>query len=337
MRALVTGATGFLGNNLARQLVQQGYAVRALVREGSDTGILRPLEVETVTGDLLDTGSLEAALEGCEVLFHAAAVYTFWAPDPEAVHRINVTGTENILAAAMRKGLSRVVYTSTESTVGTRGGLGTEELWRNEEELYGDYKVSKLRAERAALRLHREGCPLVVVNPTMPVGPGDVKPTPTGRIIVDFLERRMPACVKTGMNVVDVRDVARGHILALERGREGERYLLGGRNMTLRGILETLGVLTGLSPPTLDIPHWAAVAAARVDELVSGRILGRPPRIPLAAARTARHVRHFDCSKAVRELGLPQSPVETALADAVEWFRANGYIRRGAASTEELC
>jgi dihydroflavonol-4-reductase len=223
-----------------------------------------------------------------------------------------------------------VVYTSTESTVGIHGDApGTEETPAEESQVSGHYKKSKIRAEKLALKANQAGLPVVVVNPTMPVGPFDVKPTPSGQVIVDFLNRRMPAWVDTGLNVVDVEDVAKGHVLALERGRAGERYLLGNRNLTFREILSLLEGLSGLKAPAMRIPLWIALGTAYVDEVVRGRILGRTPGVCTAAVKTAKKIRHFDCSKAVRELGLPQSPIEKACKKAIHWFLENGYVKHG--------
>ena len=327
MRALVTGATGFIGSNVTLALLRHGYAVRALVREGSDRRNLTGLDVELAVGDLRERASLERALTGCDYLFHVAAAYTFWAPRPEVIYETNVRGTENVLAAAWTAGIKKVVYTSSESTVGIAhdGGVGTEEAFAHPDHLVGEYKRSKYEAERLALRIAEEGLPLVVVNPTTPVGPRDVKPTPTGQIVVDFLRRRMPAYVNTGLNLVDVEDVAEGHVLALEKGRPGERYILGHRNLTLKEILGLLAQVTGLPAPRVRLPLWVALGAAYVSQFAADRVTGRPPRIPVAAVKVARHFRYFDCSKAIRELDLPQTPVEEALAKAVHWFRENGY------------
>ena len=328
MKALVTGATGFIGGNLVRELLKQGYRVRSLVRRGSNQQNIRDLDIEVFFGDLRNRASLDEALAGCDVLFHVAASYTFWAPDPKVIYDTNVHGTENILTAALAKGIKKVVYTSTESTIGIsqNGDLGTEEAEASPGELPGHYKKSKYMAERLALRICHDGLPLVVVNPTVPVGPLDIKPTPTGQLIVNFLNRRMPACVNTGLNVVDVEDVAKGHILALEKGRVGERYILGNKNLTFREILNTLERITGIKAPNLCIPLWLALGAAYTDEFVSGKVLKRHPRIPVAAVKAACKFRHFDCSKAVGELGIPQTPVEEALEKARQWFRQNGYV-----------
>lgn len=327
MKALVTGATGFIGGNLARELLRQGFRVRALVRQDSDRRNIKGLDIEVAVGDLTVRESLDDALSGCDVLFHVAASYSFWAPDPRAVYRTNVAGTKNILEAASAVGVKKVVYTSSESTIDIAGKrcLGTEELFADPKKLAGDYKKSKFLAEAVALDMCRSGLPIVVVNPTTPVGPLDVKPTPTGRIIVDFLNHRMPAYVNTGLNLVSVEDVARGHILALEKGKVGERYILGNQNYTLKQILGMLEKITGIAAPRVRLPLWTALGAAYVDQFVSGQMLHRQPRIPVAAVKTAGKFRHFDCSKAAHELGFTPSPVEEALEKAVRWFRENGY------------
>ncbi len=312
-----------------RALINRGYGVRALVRKESDRRNIDGLDIDIAIGDLTDSASLPAALEGCDGLFHVAAAYTFWARDPRRIYEANVTGTENILAAACRAGIKKVVYTSSESTLKNPGdgtpGNGLE--LNNPDALPGDYKKSKCLAERRALEICREGLPLVVVNPTTPIGPYDVKPTPTGSIIVNFLNGKMPAYLNTGLNVVDVEDVAAGHILAMEKGRLGERYVLGNRNLTLHDIFLVLEQMTGIKAPWLNIPLWSALAAAHVDEFVRGGLLRRPPRIPLAAVKAARKFRYFDCTRAVHELGMPQTPVEEAFEKAIRWFRQNGYIR----------
>jgi dihydroflavonol-4-reductase len=330
-KALVTGATGFIGANLVRELLSQGYQVRALVRPASDRRNIEGLKVEIALGDLGDKASLASALEGCDVLFHVAACYTFWSPNPRGIYEANVAGTGNILAAARAAGVKKIVYTGTESTIGIakNGSLGTEEKETDLSHLAGDYKKSKYLAEKAAFKMCREGLPLVVVNPTTPVGPLDIKPTPTGQIVVSFLNRKMPAYVNTGLNLVDVRDVARGHILALEKGRIGERYILGNRNLTLKEILDLLEQITEIKAPQHRIPLWLALGAGYVDEFFSGKVLRRHPKVPVAAVKTARKVRHFDCSKAINELGLPQTPVERALESAVRWFAENGYVSKG--------
>ncbi|MCR4392999.1 MAG: NAD-dependent epimerase/dehydratase family protein [Dehalococcoidales bacterium] len=328
MKVLVTGATGFIGGNLVRELLNQGYQVRALVRKGSKLKHLEGLDLDVAEGDLLDRASLEKALDGCEALFHTAALYTFWARNPGIIYETNVRGTENILNAARVKGVKRIVYTSSESVVGVRpDGRGNEDVVCDISSIPGDYKKSKFIAENLVFNLCKEGLPVVVVNPTTPIGPYDVKPTPTGRIIVDYLNGKMFACVNTGLNIVDVRDVAKGHILALEKGKLGTRYLLGNRNLTLREIFNILERITGIKAPRINIPYRIALFAGYVDEFIEGILLRRYPRIPVAAVRASRKFRHFDCSRAVRELGMPQTPVEVAFKDAVKWFRENGYAR----------
>jgi len=326
MRALVTGGTGFIGANLVRELLVQGMEVRVLVREHSDQGNLDGLPVERVLGDLTDRFSLDCAVAGCEVVFHAAASYVFWSRNPAAVYAVNVQGTVNVLEAAMEAGVRKIVYTSTESTIGIDPpALGTEDRTATMEEVAGDYKQSKLQAEQKVVEYIEHGAPVVIVNPTMPIGPWDIKPTPSGQVVVDFLNGKMPAYVNTGLNIIDVRDVAKGHALALEKGHVGERYILGHRNLTLQQLLEMLARLTQRKAPRIRIPIGIALAAGYVDETVRGRLLGVPPRIPLAAVRTARKFRHFDCSKAITALGLPQSPIEDALRTAIAWFQARGY------------
>ncbi|MBN1189268.1 MAG: NAD-dependent epimerase/dehydratase family protein [Dehalococcoidales bacterium] len=327
MKVLVTGASGFIGGNLARELVGRGYSVRALVRRGSNTRCLNDLDIEIIEGDLLDSSSLERAMAGCEAVFHAAALYTFWSATPQMIYRTNVEGTAAVLSAAGTAGIKRVVYTSSESVIGLENGegQGNEDGQGDLRRIPGDYKKSKFLAEQVAFKASREGLDVVIVNPTTPVGAYDVKPTPTGKIITDYLNHKMFACVNTGLNVIDVEDVARGHILALEKGRSGQRYLLGNRNMTLREIMALLEKISGIRASRLTLPLWTALMAGYADELIEGKILRRYPRIPLAAVKASSHFRHFDCSRAVKELGLPQTPVEESFRKAVKWFRENGY------------
>lgn len=334
MKVLLTGATGFIGGNLALALAQQGYTVRALVRPGSDTraidrlNSLGPNPVEKIAGDILDPASLRRAMAGCQALFHCAAAYTFWSKDPAAVYRVNGGGTRNVLRAAQAAGVDKIVYTSTVATIPLpRQGLGVEDAPAGQGRLHltGHYKQSKYQAEQAALEMAAAGLPVVIVNPTAPVGPWDVKPTPTGRIVLDFLRGQMPALLNTGMNLVDVADVAAGHILALEKGQPGQRYLLGHRNLTLREVVAMLSAITGRPPPRWQIPYGLAWAAAGLDNLITGQLRGREPRLPLEALRVARRPLYVSCQKAVQQLGLPQTPVETALEQAVKWFRDYGY------------
>jgi dihydroflavonol-4-reductase len=327
MKVLVTGATGFIGGNLTRELLRQGYQVKALVRRDSDLRHLEGLKLGIIEGDLLDKPSLEKALDGCEALFHVAAMYTFWSKNPEMIYQTNVQGTENILTAAKAKGIKKVVYTSSESVVGINHHchLGDENIQNSLKNIPSDYKKSKFMAETLAFKMSREGLPIVIVNPTTPIGPYDVKPTPTGKIVTDYLNHKMFACVNTGLNVVDVEDVAKGHILALEKGKTGERYLLGNKNLTLREIMVILENISGIKASRITIPFWFALSAGYMDELVEGKIMRRYPRIPVSAVKASQHFRHFDCSKAVRELGFPQTSIEISFTKAVKWFRDNGY------------
>ena len=326
MKVLVTGATGFIGGNLARLLSKRGYEVRALVRPGSNTLAIDGTGVEQTSGDILDPDSVRRAVRGCEAVFHCAASYTFWTRDPGMVYRTNVEGTRNVLEAAAREQVSRTVYTSTVSTVGYSGsGLANEQSPVNKGHLVGHYKRSKYQAEQVALDMAAQGFPVVIVNPTAPVGSWDVKPTPTGRVLVDFLKRKMPAYLETGLNLVDVRDVAAGHLLAMEKGKPGHRYLLGNRNVSLKELFAILQRVTGLKAPRFKIPYWLAVTAGYVDQAVEGKLMGREPRVPLEGVRIAKEPMYVDCGKAVRELGQPQSPLEAALENAVKWFRDYGY------------
>jgi len=327
MRVLVTGATGFVGGNLARALWQRGYQVRALVRPGSSTLTIEDTGIEQIPGDILQSESVTQAIQGCEALFHCAAAYTFWARDPSAIYRTNVTGTSIVLEAAKKAGVAKVVYTSTVSTVGlVQGGQGDENSKLHPHHLVGDYKKSKYRAEQVALDSFTRGLPVVVVNPTAPIGPWDVKPTPTGRIVLDFLRGKIPAYINTGLNLVDVSDVAVGHILALEKGIPGERYLLGNQNLSLKEIFERLQVITGKRSPRWRIPFWAAIGIGQLDELVEGNLLNREPRIPLEGLKISQCPMYVSCKKAVVQLGLPQSPIEGALQRSVQWFSEHGYV-----------
>ena len=325
---VVTGGTGFVGAAVIRHLVAAGHRIRALARPGSDRRLLAGLPIEIVDGDLTDAASLPRILKGCGCLYHVAAFYSLWARERRLFYEINVEGTRCLLQAAADAGVDRVVYTSTVGALGIPegGGVGTEETPVSLADMVGDYKRSKFLAEEVARTFARRGLPVVIVNPSTPVGPGDVKPTPTGQMIVDFLRGRMWAYLPTGLNLVDVDDVAAGHLFAAERGRVGERYILGCRNLTLREIFELLGRITGIRPPRLKVSAGLILPLARLSEWAADHITGHPPLIPVDAVRMARKRMFFDASKAVRELGLPQSAVEGALARAVEWFRANGYV-----------
>ena len=328
MIVLVTGATGFIGGNLARELWGRGYEVRALARRGSNTLTTYDTGIQRVEGNILDRESLTRAMAGCEAVFHCAAAYTFWSRDPQGVRRANVEGTVNVLECATAAGVDRIVYTSTVSTIGMPkdGRLGDEWAGLSRNALHGHYKQSKFDAEQEALRLAAEGVPVVVVNPTAPVGPWDVKPTPTGRIILDFLRRRIPAYLGTGMNLVDVADVSAGHILALEKGQLGERYILGNRNVTLKEVFEMLSRMTGLPAPRVRLPYWLVVGAGYAEQAISGGLLRREPRIPVEGVLASKKPAWVSSQRAIDELGLPQSPVEGALERAVEWFAVHGYV-----------
>jgi len=332
MKTLVTGATGFLGSHVARELVERGEDVRVLARASSDVRALEGLRAERVTGDLRDIASLERALAGVTRIYHVAADYRLWARDPREIYESNVTGTRNLLDAARRAGVDKFIYTSTVATIAVprKGELPNEATQSSVREMIGHYKRSKFMAEQCALRAAEEGLPVVIVNPTTPVGPGDWKPTPTGKIIVDFMNGRMPGYVDTGLNFVPVEDCARGHLLAAERGRIGERYILGGVNLTLKNMLDILAGVTGRRAPQWKIPHALAYAAGCVDTAVS-RTLGREPRIPLEGVRMARHKMFVDASKAARDLGFVPGPIEAALKRAARWYESNGYVAaRGA-------
>ncbi len=319
---LVTGGTGFIGNHLVRKLCQENYCVRVMARPTSNLDCLRSLPVEVVSGDLTRKKTLLEAVKGCETVYHVAADYRLWARHPEELYRNNVEGTENLLSAAFESGVRRFVYTSTVGTIAfpDDGGEGTEEQFASPGQLSGHYKRSKFQAEQIALRYAREGRPVVVVNPTAPVGERDLRPTDTGKIILDFLNRKMPAFIDTGLNLVDVRDVAEGHLQAMVRGRPGERYILGGRNMSLREILKALSAITGIPAPRVRLPYGVALCAGALDTFVA-RFTGWPPRVPLEGVRMARHKMYASSAKAERELGYRHGPIEDALERAVEWFR----------------
>lgn len=327
--AFLTGGTGFVGANLARLLVGKGLKVRALARRGSDRKALAGVDVEICEGDLLDAASLERGCKGARYVFHVAADYRIWVPDPAAMLAANVGGTENVLKAAGKAGAERIVHCSSVAAVKLhKDGTSADETsaYAGPESIIGVYKRSKWLSERAALKLAAEGLPIIVVNPAAPIGPWDVKPTPTGKIIVDFLNRKLPSYVDTGLNVVHVSDVAEGHWLAAIRGKVGERYILAGENMSLKAILDVLAEETGLSAPRFKTPYAVAYAFGALDELRL-RTVGGEPVAPLDAVRMARHKMYFTAAKAVRELGLPQTPSRAALKDAVTWFKAHGYVR----------
>jgi dihydroflavonol-4-reductase len=311
-------------------LAEQGAELRLLVRPTSDLRNLEEVKADRVAGDLRDPASIEKALSGCEVVFHVAADYRLWVRDPEEMYRSNVEGTRWLLEAARKQGVRRVVYTS---SVATMGFIATQASTVADEEspvgladMIGHYKRSKFMAEQVAVDAARSGVDVVIVNPTTPIGERDIKPTPTGRIVVDFLKRKFPAYVETGLNLVDATECARGHVQALEKGRSGERYILGGENLTLKQILDRLAAITGLPSPTVKLPYIFALAAGVVDEMVMGRFLGREPRATIDAVRIGRKMMFVSSAKAERELGWRTVPVDGALRRSVEWFRANGYV-----------
>jgi len=327
MKVFVTGSTGFLGSHVARTLLHRGADLRLLVRPTSRLDNIADLNAERVTGDLRDLESLKRGMAGCEVVFHVAADYRIWALNGQELYDSNVEGTRNILQAAGESGVRRVVYTSSVATMGfgNNGRLTDESTPVTLSNMIGDYKRSKFMAERLVIEAARDGLDVVMVNPTTPIGERDIKPTPTGQIVVDFLKRKFPAYVDTGLNLVDVHDCAEGHMLALEKARPGERYILGGDNLTLKQILDKLGAITGLPSPKIELPYAVAYATGVVDTLVTGKIRKREPRVTLDAVRMGRKKMFVSTAKSERELGWRAGPVDDALRRAVEWFRANGY------------
>jgi dihydroflavonol-4-reductase len=327
MLVFLTGATGFVGSHVARSLAAQGADLRLLVRPASDLRNIQELQAERVVGDLRDTASLKKAVAGCDVIFHVAADYRLWVRDPEQMYRSNVEGTRAILEAARENKVRRVVYTSSVATMGfqSNGHLADEDSPVSLANMIGPYKRSKFMAEEIAVEAGRSGMDVVVVNPTTPVGERDIKPTPTGRIVVDFLKKKFPAYVDTGLNLVDVAECARGHVAALEKGKSGERYILGGENLTLKQILDKLAAITGLPSPSIKVPHVVALATGVVDQVFTGYIRNREPRATIDAVRMGRKKMFVSSSKAERHLGWKIVPVDGALRRAVEWFQTNGY------------
>lgn len=328
MRALVTGATGFVGSAVARALLREQWQVRTLVREHSDRRNLRQLEAEIVVGDLADRASLERAVGNCQALFHVAADYRLGAREPAQLYRTNVDGTGNILETARRAGVSRTVYTSSVATIGipADGSPGQEDTPVALADMVGHYKRSKFLAEELVRESARSGTSVVIVNPSTPIGAGDVKPTPTGRMVLDAACGRMPAYVDTGLNVVHVDDVADGHLAAFHRGRSGERYILGGQDMTLREILAQIALLVGRRPPRIRLPHSLVLPIAYAAEALA-RVSGGETRITVEGARLARKRMYFSSDKAVRELGYSWRDPARAFEDAVRWFREHGLVR----------
>jgi len=329
MTTLITGATGFLGSAVIRLLLEQGRDVRALVRAGSDSRNIDDLDIERVIGDLTDAGSLKAAAKGCDALYHVAADYRLWIPKPKEIYDINVEGTRNLMRAAGEAGVKRIVYTSSVAVLGlTKDGTPAgEDLPVALDDMTGHYKRSKFLAEQTVREMiSNDGLPAVIVNPTAPIGARDIKPTPTGRIVVNFVNGRMPAYVDTGLNLVHVDDCARGHLLAFERGRVGERYILGGDNLTLRDILLTLGRTTGRPAPGVRLPNRLLMPLAYMAEGWS-RLSGKETWLTVDSLRMAQKRMFFSSAKATREFGFSSRSAEQALADAVQWFSKNGYFK----------
>jgi dihydroflavonol-4-reductase len=327
MKVFLTGATGFVGSHVARELDRRGAKIRLLVRPTSNLANLEGLAAETVVGDLLQPDSLRTSIRGCDALMHVAADYRLWVRDPKAMYSANVDGTRSLLRLAREEGVPRVVYTSSVATMGFKcdGTIVDETTPVSLADMIGHYKRSKFLAEQVAIEAAQSGQQVIILNPTTPIGPQDVKPTPTGRIIVDFLNRKFPAYVDTGLNLVDVAEVARTHVDALEQGRPGERYILGGENLTLKQILDKMSAITGLPSPTMKVPHAVAMTFAFFDETITGRILGREPRATVEAVRMGKKMMFASSARAQRELGFRIVPVYEALRAAIDWFRAHSY------------
>jgi len=327
MRVFVTGGTGFVGANLVRLLLAEGYTVRALVRSPQTASNLQGLDVEIIQGDLNDS-ELWRSLQGCEALFHVAAHYSLWRADQAALYRSNVEGTRNILAAAQKAGVARTVYTSSVAAIGVNptGKPATEAYQSPPEKLIGAYKQSKYWAEQEAVKAAQAGQDVVIVNPSSPLGGWDSKPTPTGDIVLRFLRRQMPAYINTGLNFIHVKDVAWGHLLALQKGKTGDRYILGNQNLTLQALLQQLAAITGLPAPQREVPAWLPLTVAWIDENIL-TTFGKQPSVPVDGVRMATQKMYYDASKAVQQLGLPQTPIATALRDAVNWFVEHGYAK----------
>jgi dihydroflavonol-4-reductase len=327
VRVFITGATGFVGSHVAQELSRRGADLRILIRPTSKLENLAGLPAETVTGDLLQVDALRSAIAGCDAVMHVAADYRLWVTDPEKMHATNVVGTRELLRIAREQGVPRVVYTSSVATMGffSDGRLSDEETPVSLANMIGHYKRSKYLAEQEAVAAARDGQQVIILNPTTPIGSGDIKPTPTGRIVVDFLKRKFPAYMDTGLNLVDVIEVARTHVHALEAGRSGERYILGGENLTLKQLLDKMSAITGLPSPTMRVPHSVAMAFALCDQTVTGRLRRKEPRATVEAVRMGKKKMFVSSAKAERELGFHVVPVYAALRSAIDWFRANGY------------
>lgn len=327
MRVFITGATGFVGAHVARKYASEGASLRLLTRQTSRLDALAGLDAETVVGDLREPEKLRTALSGCDTVVHVAADYRLWVRDPEQMYAANVDGTRELLRLARETGVQRVVYTSSVATMGFKsdGTIVNEDTPVSLADMIGHYKRSKFLGEQEAIKAAKAGQHVMILNPTTPVGPGDAKPTPTGRIIVDFLNKKFPAYVDTGLNLVDVDEVARMHVEALDHGTPGERYILGGENLTLKQILDRMSAITGLPSPTMKVPHSVAMAFAFFDETFTGKILGKEPRATVEAVRMGKKMMFATSAKAERDLGFKVLPIYNALRSAIEWFVANGY------------
>ena len=330
MKILVTGATGFIGSNITRKLVKAGYETNILIRKNSENLNIKGLPVNIFYGDLTDYNSLKNSLKNCSVLIHTAAFYAFWSKNPALFYKINVEGTKNIIKAAFEAGVEKIVYTSSESTINISkiSHEDNKDLALNDlDSVAGDYKKSKILAEIEVIKMIEKGFPITIINPTTPIGPGDIKPTPTGRIILDFINNKMPAYADTGLNIIDVQDLADAHIAAIQNNKNGKRYIVGNKNLTLKDIFEILENITGIKAPKREIPLWIVKSFAYIDEFFSGRILKKHPRVPLAAVKTAYKKRFFNCSKDIEELGIKLTLVENTFEKAVRWFQDNGYVQ----------
>lgn len=326
MKNLVTGATGFIGSAIVRELIKDGEDVRVFVRETSDTRNIDKLDVERVYGDIRDGDSMKRALKGCDTLYFTAAFFAHWTPDKDLPYEVNVGGTKTSLQAALDTGIQKVVYTSTNNTMGAHGPVPVDEHAEFNHWKTGDnYSISKYLAETEAKSYVAKGLPIVIVNPTLVIGTNDIKPTPSGQMIIDVATGKMPGYIEGGTNVIDVEDVARGHILAAKKGRVGERYLLGNENITVSDYFKLIADTAGVKPPTFKIPYSLAVALGYVFEL-GASITKTPPVVTASEVRIGRKQEFYDCSKAVKELGLPQTPIHVAIEKAIAWFRENGYL-----------